>query len=82
MSLARFGKNAKVQSQSKKAIGVVFSVNLVVKEELNLLLEISLLPNNVGKTSANDTGPQQGHDSCCNGTIEQGLISKKKFGQK
>ena len=35
-------------------LAAVFSVNLVCKEELNLLLEISLLPNNAG--------PKQGHD--------------------
>ena len=32
-------------------------------EELNLMLEISLLPNNGSKKSVNDSGPQQGHDN-------------------
>ena len=27
-------------------------------------VKIPLLPNNVGKKSANDAGPQQGHNSC------------------
>ena len=58
----------------KVVIFVVFSVDLVFKEELNLMRgdkchpgrgkrgKIPLLPNNVGKKSANNAGPKQGHD--------------------
>ena len=40
-------------STLKHQLSHVFSVNLVCKEEVT---------NNVGKKSANDAGPQQGHD--------------------
>ena len=45
---------------------IIFSVDLVFKEELNLLLrqgkwvKILLLPNNVGKKSVNNSGPTVG----------------------
>ena len=40
-----------------------------------------LLPNNVGKKSANDAGPKQGHDTYVNITIFTPLKKQYRFSQ-